>query len=659
MSKLALNSILIAALLAGGLGVALGQEPTPLLTQPEDKLIAILQSQASQKEKTDACRQLAVIGTRDAVPALVALLADEKLNHSARYALETIPEPAVDNALRTALGELKGRPLVGVIGSLGVRRDTQAVEPLAKLLPDTDTDVAQAAARALGKIGNSAAAKALDGALANVPAANQLAFCEGLFRCAEALAATGRRDEALTIYERLRNLQGAPHQVRAGGLRGVILTRGKEGLPLLQESLRSQDFVLVAAAARAALEMTGGDVTRALTAGLSQLPADNQVLVIQTLGKRGDVAASPALFASVRSGPNPVRLAAIRALPEIGHSSAVPVLAGLLGDSNREIAQTARESLASLPGPDVDAAVVAMLGASEASQRLTAVELIGRRRMTASVPALLKAAADTDAKVRPAAIKKVGELGTTAEFPALLDLLLGLKASQDLDAAEQALSVVCAKGVSPESFTEKLTGLPEQAQPAQKSALLRVLASIGGEKALKAVRAAVDDANAEVHGAAIRALGTWKTAEAAPDLLALAKSAGDPTDKLLCLRSYLVWAAHPDLPAGQRWSMCQQAAGLIQRSEEKKLLLGALGNIATAESLALIAPHLDDAATREEASAATVAVAEKLLKEKTAAQLAPQLIEPLQKAAQGTANADLARRAKTLLQQAQSKAGAK
>ena len=51
MSKLALNSILIAALLAGGLGVALGQEPTPLLTQPEDKLIAILQSQASQKEK--------------------------------------------------------------------------------------------------------------------------------------------------------------------------------------------------------------------------------------------------------------------------------------------------------------------------------------------------------------------------------------------------------------------------------------------------------------------------------------------------------------------------------------------------------------------------------------------------------------------------------
>ena len=46
----------------------------------------------------------------------------------ARYALETIPDPSVDDALRDALGKLKGRPLLGVIGSLGVRRDAKAVD---------------------------------------------------------------------------------------------------------------------------------------------------------------------------------------------------------------------------------------------------------------------------------------------------------------------------------------------------------------------------------------------------------------------------------------------------------------------------------------------------------------------------------------------------
>ena len=42
-------------------------------------------------------------------------------------------------------------------------------------------------------------------------------------------------------------------------------------------------------------------------------------------------------------------------------------------------------------------------------------------------------------------------------------------------------------------------------------------------------------------------------------------------------------------------------------------------------------------------------ISDKLLKEKDSAKVAPKLIEPLDKAAQATANADLAKRAKDLL----------
>ena len=652
-----LNLVLTAALWFAGVSVALAQKETPLLTQSEDQCLAVLKSDAPQKAKADACRELAVVGTRKAVPTLAAMLADEKMNHMARYALETIPDPAVDAALRDALVQLKGRPLVGVIGSLGVRRDARAVGALARLLADADADVAQAAARALGRIATPAAAKAIQATLASTPAANQLAFCEGLFRCAEAFSAQGSRKDAVAIYDTLLKLQG-PHQVRAGAVRGSILARGKDGLALLKQHLGSRDYIVFAAAIRTSMEMPGADVTQTLLAELDRLPADNQVVLLQTLGLRGDAAAVPALSTKAQAGEKAVRLAAIKALAMIGQASGLPVLIGLLTDADREIAQTSQESLAALPGKTVDDAVVAMLNGNDTARRLIAVELIARRRMLEALPALQKAAGDPDAKVRPAAIKRLGELGSAADLPALLDLLMKAKGS-DLDAAEQAVGAVCAKSDSPEAATEKLAGLMAQAQPAQKGALLNVLSAIGGTKALEAVRAAANDANAEVRAGAIRALGGWKTAEVAPDLLALARNASNPADKTLCLRAYLGLAANTEVPADQRLSMCREAAGLTQKPEEKKLLLAALGGLNSPEALTLITPHLDDPATKAEASSAAVTVAEKLVRRRDAGKQAPRLVEAMEKVVQAAANADLTKRAQAVMQQAQSKAAGK
>ncbi len=414
MSKSKMNYTLIIALLLACAMQSFGQTVVPATKQQVDKLIAVLKSDAPHKEKADACRLLALVGTKDAVAPLAALLGDEKLSHMARYGLEPIPAPAVDLALRDALGKLKGPPLVGVIGSIGVRRDAVAVSNLAKLSRDPDKEVARAAARALGSIGNPAAVTVLKYRLKRAPADNQLDICEGLLRCAERLAADGNRDEAIEIYDQLRSLR-APHQVRGGALRGAILTRGKDGITLLREHLRSKDYIMFSAAVQTAQELPGAEVTQALTAELNRLPADNQILVIQTLGKRADASASPALFALAKNSEKSVRIAAIRSLAEIGHSSAVPVLAELLNDADSEISQAAQESLAALPGRQADDAVMAMLDSSQTSRRLTALKLIGRRRMTTSIPALLKAAADADPKVRPAALKKVGELGSGAE----------------------------------------------------------------------------------------------------------------------------------------------------------------------------------------------------------------------------------------------------
>ena len=655
-----LNLTLAALVLAGAVRSFAQPQSAPAVVD-ETKLIADLQT-GDQKAKADACRELAHVGTAKAVPALAALLSDEKNSHMARYALETIPDLSVDEALRAALGRVKGRLLAGVIGSLGVRKDVKAIEPLAKLLQDSDNDVAQAAARALGKIGTVAAGKAIDNALGNVSAANQLAFCEGQFRCAESLAAAGQKNDALAIYDRLSAIQ-APHQVRAGALRGAVLTRGEnQGLLILMKAFQGNDFVLVDAAARTGMEMPGSLVTKAFADELSaKSTVDKQVLITKVLGKRADAAALPALYAAAKTGEKTVRIAAIRAIPEIGSASSASTLIGLMADSERDIAQAAQEALAGLQGAEVDQAILAMLNGADANQRVQAIDLVARRRMKSAMPDLLKAASAPEAKVREAALKRVGELGGADNVPTLLSMLTQAKGEQEIDAAEQALSAICTRANTPDECADRISASLASAKPTQKSALLRVLSVIGGTKALAAVRAAVADPNTEVHSAAIRALGSWESADAAPHLLDLAKSSSNPTEKLLCLRSYLNLASsHTDIAADKRLAMCKDASGLAEKPEEKKLLLSALGSITSTDSLEVISPYLEDANTKEEASAACLGIAEKILKPrnvdaKTAAKLAPFL----EKVVKATTNAAQLERAKTLLKQASTKAGIK
>src|SRR6516162_8516946 len=68
--------------------------------QKEHKLIHVLRSKAAPADKALACKQLAIYGTKDAVPALARLLSNESLASWARIALEAIPGPAPDAALR-------------------------------------------------------------------------------------------------------------------------------------------------------------------------------------------------------------------------------------------------------------------------------------------------------------------------------------------------------------------------------------------------------------------------------------------------------------------------------------------------------------------------------------------------------------------------------
>jgi HEAT repeat protein len=398
---------------------------------PEAKLLAVLKSNAARPEKAEACRDLASVGTKEAVPPLAALLGDEQLAHMARYGLENIPDPAAGEALRTALGHLKGRFLTGVIASLGVRRDAQAVVPLTNLLGDADADVAAAAAMALGKIGTAPAVAALKPVLGKNPAA-----AEAMLRCAEAMP-----DQAASLYDAVRAAPVLAYQKMAA-TRGAILARGAAGLPLLLEQLRSNDPASLKVALGAGRELPGVDVTQALAAEIGKFAPEKQSLMLQMLGDRRDVAAAPALLAIAGGGAPEVRVVAIRALSQMGCIAAVPLLGGLAASPDAEVAKAAFSALAGFPGHEADAAIIALLNRSDAKLRAIGAELIGRRRITGALAELLRLTADADAQVSMASFKVLGEVGGANEIQPLLAILQKTSAPQ---AAEDALAAICSR----------------------------------------------------------------------------------------------------------------------------------------------------------------------------------------------------------------------
>jgi HEAT repeat protein len=191
------------------------------LAKIEEALSGVLDSDAKQAGKQYVCRELSIIGTEQSVPTLAKMLADEETSDMARYALERIPGSAVDEALRGALRGSKGNARIGIINSLGQRRDKGAVRNLTRALGRPDEAVAMAAAAALGQIADSEATAALAEAKDKASGKLQMVVLDAYLKCADQLVADGQKVQALAIYKELQK-EGMPKPIRTAALTGML-----------------------------------------------------------------------------------------------------------------------------------------------------------------------------------------------------------------------------------------------------------------------------------------------------------------------------------------------------------------------------------------------------------------------------------------------------
>ncbi len=578
--------------------------------EKEKELLAVLQSDAPAADKAIACKKLAIDGSAAAVPELAKLLPDPQLQSWARIALEAIPGPEANAALRKAAETLEGRLLIGVVNSLGIRRDAKAVEQLAKRLTDKDAEVASAAAVALGRIGDAAAIKTLREALATAEKPVNSAVAEGLILCAEQRLAADKSAEAIEIYDQVRRAQ-VPNQRFLEATRGAILARKDEGIPLLMETLRSPEKPQFQIALSTAREFPGGAVDKALAEEVTKLVPERAALLITALADRPQTIVLAVVVQAAGAGPKEVRIAAISALSRVGDASSVPALLATALDDDADLAKAAKATLAELKGEKVNSQIAALLPTATGKQLSLLLALVGERRIEATAT-LLKALDSTDKSVRTAALSALGETVDAKGLPLLIAQVVTPKRAEDSAAAENALKTASIRMPDREACAAELSAAVDKTKTlATKITLLEVLGAVGGKKALAAVGAAGKSTDAQLQDVSTKLLGEWTTDDAAPVLLELAKMPGHKYQGR-AIKGYIRIARQFVLPEDQRNDMCLKAMEAARQPVDKKLVLVVLARYPNETTFKQAVAALQVADLKEDATATVMSIAQSL-----------------------------------------------
>ena len=569
------------------------------LRRIESRLLQTLPA-ATLAGKQYICRQLGFIGTDASVPVVAGLLAQQPTNDMARYALERIPGDASAKALREAVATTSGKAEIGVIDSLGQRRDVSSVSILKPLLASPDEAIFEATAAALAAIGDRTALAALSSARSGLAGTRRLRVTEEYLHCAGKLAAVGDSADALKVYQQL-GAASEPETIRVAALDGLAALSGKQAAPEVQNELASSSPVIQAAAIRLLNGVPGPQATKLLMQAYTKATPDGQTRIITALGNRGDAAARSLITGAVKSSETGVRKAALVALSRIGDASSAMVLAQAAAGSSGVEQAAARESLNVIRGADAEKAIVDGIASAAEGPKLELIRAAGARNQVSAAGALLNAAKDSNPEVRREALRALHTAAGPDQTTAMLSILAQVQDPADRRAAAAAVAAAVRRSEPPK--IGQVVAAYESAQDVQvRTALLDVMGQAPSGDALPTLRKALSSTDPEIVRASILALSEWQSPAPMPDLLELAKNGSTPVQQVLALRGYIKLISAPSgrtIP--QTVDLIVLAMSLAKQQEEKRSLLALLPFYPTKPALALAQSLADDSSVSREA----------------------------------------------------------
>lgn len=579
---------------------------SPDLThQIEGEMIAFLDSDATFAGKQFVCKQLSLIGTKEAIPTLAKMLSDEKSSDMALFALQRISDPAVDVALRDALPKSESEVAVGIINSLGERQDVYAVDLLEKSVYDEDLQIALSAATALGKIADKGAMEVLQKARSKTVGELYACVLDAYLRCADNFFDEGNAMLAAAIYRDIYDNEELTN-IRAAALRGLVRTDGEGAPDIILTVLKRDNRDLQSVAIGLIQDLPpSADLTKIIQE-FPNLSSQAQIQLLIAFANREETAARHAVLDAVKHYDEAVRVAALQTLARIGNESDIPLLLRFSSGGSGSERAAARRSLDLLRGDAVDPKILALIPGADPGIKAELVRSIGQRNVVEATGTLLKTAVDPEQSVRQESFKALAIVASPAFIEELIRLVIEEKDNAVRAEAERTLVLVSQKIPDPSHQAKAvLDVLPAVEDIEARSSLLEVAGRIGDKSALPVLRDELKNENPENRKAAIYALSAWPDAAPIEDLLNVVKSSDNETLKILALRGYIdLVKIGSDRPPKESIALFKTAMDYAAEATEKKMVLSGLGSLRSVETLPVCAQYLDESDIKPEVEAA-------------------------------------------------------
>ena len=559
-------------------------------------LIKALDTATGNEVKAFLIRQLQLVGKKESVKPLSRFLVNKRLCEPATQALLAIRTSDAEKVLLKSLRSSAGANRITIIKALGELRSQAAAKKIIKYADSKDKNLRQITLYALANIGDPASGKVLDKVRVAATPYERAKAPSLYLLYAQRLAESGRKGQCARICRDLITYYTAPYEtnVPCTALSILINVLGGSAFGDLLAAMDSQNKELRWRALELASTIQGKDATGRWIEKMEEVSSETQAEIITMLGGRGDKSVLPVLMQSLRSNEKVVRLAAIPAASQLGGSDVLTDLLALLQTNEADEIKAVKQALMCLPGPKVVPEAAKVLEEVLPLGRVALIEILSERCAKEHVDIVFAQTKRENDKVRVAAVRGLEHLVSEKDLPRLIDILIEAQNNTEILLAQNA-AVASANQISdPEKRADMFLEKLEKTTGAKRANLLKPLARIGGENAFQTVVTETQNKDPIVQDAAVFTLAEWPDFSAADELINIYRSTEKREHLHLTIKGYVRLVKEAELAPEDKLGMLKEALNIAAENEEKNLVLSGLASVKTLDSLKLVAVYLDD-----------------------------------------------------------------
>jgi HEAT repeat protein len=555
-----------------------------------------LQKLTDKQSKSFIISQFDLVGKDDAVAGLKGYLTDNDLADPAARALVKINTPVSKAALLGALGQANGTAKLFVVEALGDAKFKEAAAPINALASSGDAALAKVAMYALARIADPSSEPVLAAAAAKSGYKYEKTDAAGAYLTyAEQLQKNGNTILVQKIANGLIAKINAADlvNIRTNALQLLVAT-SKDRQQLLLTAAGDANPQYRAAALRYALPYLSPATTALWVKKLPLVKDSAKVDILYMLGQSTQTkAALPAILALAKSKNEGVKTAAINAAVNIGQEQVLGDLIKLMASASSDDKDIIIAAIARMKGAGVTAKIASAIPTATESVQVALIDILDSRAAVTQYNAIYAQLKSKNPRTRHAAFAALSHVSAKENAPQLFTLLN--ESTDEESAVQDALVSVLSISGDADQKTDLVLQQMASAPEAKKPLFYKMLGSIGGAKALKAVTDGYAKGNAETQKAAVNALIIWPNGGAASTMIKIARETKDADLQSTALSAYLgAVKQNTTYTPEQRLLQLREAMSAAQAVDQKKQILRDIEQAKCYNSILFAGRYLED-----------------------------------------------------------------